>query len=64
MALNLTEQQKTIRIKELEEELNKEKHKAIFRQKMVEAAEEFGIDIAKKFGARQYEDLKKKGKQE
>ena len=59
-----TRSEQAVRIKKLEEELLKEKQKTKLFKKIVEVAEEeFGIDIVKKYGARQYEDLKKKGKQ-
>lgn len=49
------------RIKELEEELLKEKQKSELWQKIVEVAEEeLGLNITKKFGAKQYSDLKNK----
>ena len=49
------------RIKELEEELQKEKQKSELWQKIVEVAEEeLGLNITKKFGAKQYSDLKNK----
>jgi len=52
------------RIKELEEELLKEKQRAELWQKIVEVAEEeLGLNITKKFGARQYSELKNKENQ-
>lgn len=51
------------RIKQLENELNVEKHKALLYAKIVEVAEEeLGISIRKKSGARQSDELKKKKK--
>jgi len=49
------------RIKELEEELNRERIRADLWQKMVELAEnQFNIDIRKKFGAKPFTPSKSK----
>lgn len=51
------------KIKQLEKELNIEKHKALLYEKIVEVAEEeLGVSIRKKPGAKQSEELKKKKK--
>jgi transposase len=53
MGKKLPGQMQNNRIKELEEELLREKQRADLWQKIVEVAEEeFGLDIKKKFGAR------------
>lgn len=49
------------RIKELEKELNIEKHKSLLYEKLVEVAEEeLGIEIKKKYGAKQSHGQKKR----
>ncbi len=56
-----SDQDKSRKIEELEAALNREKHRAELWKKMVEIAEEdLGIDIRKKFGAKQLLELKKK----
>lgn len=56
-----TEQDKSRRMEELEAELSREKQRAELWKKMVEIAEEdLGIEIRKKFGAKQLLELKKK----
>ena len=63
MGNNIENRQLAERIKELEEELQREKQRADLWQKIVELAEEkLGISITKKFGARQYSELKNKEK--
>ena len=48
------------RIKELEKELKIERHKSLLYEKLVEVAEEeLGIEIKKKYGAKQSHKLKK-----
>lgn len=64
MGSKLQNKQLAARIKELEEELEREKQRADLWQKIVEVAEEkLGLNITKKFGARQYSELKKKDQQ-
>ena len=48
-------------IEELEKELLIEKHKSLLYEKIVEVAEEeLGIEIKKKYGAKQSHELKKR----
>jgi transposase-like protein len=57
----ISEQNKSRRIEELEAELNRERQRAELWKKMVEIAEEdLGIEIRKKYGAKQLFELKKK----
>jgi transposase-like protein len=64
----LTEMQKDLkeeslrrRIEELEKELRIEKHKSLLYEKLVEVAEEeLGIEIKKKSGAKQSQELKRR----
>ena len=57
--------EKDRRIKELEEELNREKLRADLWQKMVEIAEEqLNLDIRKKYGAKQSVSSKNKKEKE
>jgi len=52
------------KIAELEKELEKEKQRAEIWKRMVEIAEEeFGIEIKKKYGAKQLSKLKKKAEE-
>ena len=61
MQKRASEKMKLSKIEELEEELQREKQRAELWKKMVEVAEEeFGIEIKKKFGAKQLSELKKK----
>jgi transposase-like protein len=61
MGNKLQNKQLAARIKELEEELEREKQRADLWQKIVEVAEEkLGLNITKKFGAKQYSELKNK----
>jgi transposase len=63
MQKNLPNHIQAARIKELEGELLCEKHRADLWQTMVEIAEEeLGVNIKKKYGARQSIELKNKGK--
>jgi len=63
MQKGASEKIKLSKIKELEEELAREKQRAELWKTMVEIAEEeFGIDIKKKFGAKQLLGIKKKAK--
>lgn len=57
----ITEKEQKKRIEELEAELRKEKQRSELWKKMVEIAEEdLGVEIKKKFGAKQLLELKKK----
>lgn len=61
MQKRASEKIKLSKIKELEEELFRERQRAELWKKMVELAEEeFGINIKKKFGAKQLLELKKR----
>lgn len=61
MKKTIREKELEARIKELEEELYIEKHRACLHEKIVEVAEErYGLELRKKYGARQYEEPKKK----
>lgn len=64
MQKRASEKVKLAKIKELEEELEREKQRAELWKKMVEVAEEeFGIEIKKKYGAKQLLDIKKKAEE-
>jgi transposase-like protein len=57
----ITEKEQKKRIEELEAELRKEKQRSELWKKMVEIAEEdLGVEIRKKFGAKQLLEFKKK----
>lgn len=57
----ITAKEQLNRIEELEAELRKEKQRSELWKKMVEIAEEdLGVEIKKKFGAKQLLELKKK----
>ena len=61
MQKRASEKIKLSKIKELEEALSREKQRSELWKKMVEVAEEeLGIEIKKKFGAKQLLELKKK----
>ena len=61
MKKRITEKIEISKLKELEEELSRERQRSELWKAMVEIAEEeLGVDIRKKFGAKQLLELKKK----
>ena len=63
MGRKINNQIQSDRIKELEEEVLRERHRADIWQTIVEIAEEeLGVDIKKKYGAKPFTKSKNKGK--